>query len=160
MDINLALSQKFSLVSSILEVRCFTVVYVGTNPPILCSNKLLFLIYSISSGDSDLIGVEENPEFSPYDRSGIANDGFTPESAEARRVSVNPMFAAGLSQLSASALLEKPTASISANPLAEMQYKDGNYSDSDGGDYGEIAKDPNRNFTFYGKMDSIPTTQL
>ena len=34
MDVNLAVSQNFSLVSFILEVRCFTVVYVGTNPPV------------------------------------------------------------------------------------------------------------------------------
>jgi hypothetical protein len=38
-----------------------------------------------------LIGVEENPEFSPYGRSGLENDGFTPE-FDTRRVSVNPMF--------------------------------------------------------------------
>lgn len=116
---------------------------------------------SVSSGDSDLIGVEENPEFSTFGNSGIANDGFIPESAEGRRVSVNPMFAAGLSQLSASALQKNATVNKSVNPLAaEMQYKDSYDSENDSGRSSEIVAGQNNNFTFYGRMDSIPTTEL
>jgi len=107
-----------------------------------------------------LIGVEENPEFSPYSNSGVANDGFTPESAEGRRMSVNPMFATGVRQLSASALQENPTIGRSVNPLAEMQYRDGYDSENGSRRSSEIVAGQNNNFTFYGRMDSVPTTQL
>jgi hypothetical protein len=115
---------------------------------------------SVSSGDSDLIGVEENPEFSPFAKSGVANDGFTPEFAEGRHVSVNPMFPTGLSQLSASALQEKATDSRSVNPLAEMQYKGDSDSENDSRRSSENVAGQNNNFTFYGRTDSVPTTQL
>jgi len=116
---------------------------------------------SISSGDSDLIGVEDNPDFSPFGKNGIANDGFTPESMEKRRVSLNPMLAAGLSQqLSASALQENATVSKSVNPLADMQYKDGYDSENSSRRSSDSAPGQNRNFTFYGRMDSTPTTEL
>lgn len=115
---------------------------------------------SLSSGDSDLIGVEENPEFSPNGRSGLANEGFTPESMAGRRVSLNPMFAAGLTQLSTAALQEKSTVGRSVNPLADMQNNDAYHSENDSRRSSEIVADHNPNFTFYGRMDSIPTTEL
>jgi len=104
-----------------------------------------------------LIGVEENPEFSPYGNSGVANDGFTHESATDRRASVNPMFAAGLSQLSATALQEKATVGKSVNPLADKQNNDAYDSETDSRRSSENVADQNSNFTFYGRM---PKTQL
>lgn len=159
LDVNVKLSQKVPLVTSILDVRCFTVGYVGTNPPILCSRNLLFYIHSLSSGDSDLIGVEENPEFSPYGNSGLTNDGFTPASATERRVSVNPMFAAGLSQLSAAALQQKVAAGKSLNPLADKRTNDDYDSENDSRRSSENFANQNNNFTF-NRMDSVPTTEL
>jgi len=115
---------------------------------------------SVSSGDSDLIGVEDNPEFSPNGRSGLANEGFTPESTAGRRVSLNPMFAAGLTQLPTAALQEKSTVGRSVNPLADMQNNDPYLAENDSRLSSEIVGDHNPNFTFYGRMDSIPTTEL
>jgi hypothetical protein len=106
-----------------------------------------------------LIGVEENPEFSPHGRSGLANDGFTPE-FDTRRMSVNPMFAPDLNPLSAAELQENTTFGRSVNPLADMQNEGGYYFENDKGPSSEIAAGQNNNFTFYGKMDSIPTTEL
>jgi hypothetical protein len=107
-----------------------------------------------------LIGVEENPEFSPNGKSGLANEGFTPESTAGRRVSLNPMFAAGLTQLPTAALQEKSTVGRSVNPMADLQYDDVYHSEKDSKLYSEIVEDHNPNFTFYGRMDSIPTTEL
>jgi hypothetical protein len=107
-----------------------------------------------------LIGVEENPEFSPYGNSGVANDGFTHEPATDRRMSVNPMFAAGLSQLSAVAPQGKATVGRSVNPLADMQNNDAYDSGTDSRRASENVADKNSNFTFSGRMDSMPTTEL
>jgi len=107
-----------------------------------------------------LIGVEENPEFSPNGRNGLANESFTPESTAGRRVSLNPMFAAGLTQLPTAALQEKSTVGRSVNPLADMQNNDAYHSENDSRRSSEIVADRNPNFTFYGRMDSIPTTEL
>jgi hypothetical protein len=110
-----------------------------------------------------LIGVEENPEFSPHGRSGLANNGFTPDSTTGPRVSVNPMFAPSapsLNQLSAAALQEKSTVGRSVNPLADMQNNDRYDSESDSRRSSESVGHQNSNFTFYGRMDSIPTTEL
>jgi hypothetical protein len=107
-----------------------------------------------------LIGVEENPEFSPNGRSGIANDSFTPDLTAGRRVSLNPMFAAGLTQLSTDALQEKSTVGRSVNPLADIQNNDAYHSENDSRRPNEIVAEHNPNFTFYGRMDSIPTTEL
>jgi hypothetical protein len=95
-----------------------------------------------------LIGVEENPEFSPYGNSGLTNDGFTPDVATGTRASVNPMFASGLNQLSAAALQEKSTVGRSVNPLADMENSDAYDSEDDSRRSSEIGADQNSNFTF------------
>jgi len=115
---------------------------------------------SVSSGDSDLIGVEENPEFSPYGNSGLTNDGFTSDFAAGRRVSVNPMFASGLNPLSTAALQENATFGRSVNPLADSQINDSHYSNNDSGRSSDIVANQNTNFIFHGRMDPIPTTEL
>jgi hypothetical protein len=106
-----------------------------------------------------LIGVEENPEFSPNGRSGLANDGFAPELAT-RRGSVNPMFASGVNPLSAAALQGNTTVGRSVNPLADMQNYDSDDSENDSRRSSEVVAGQNNNITFSGKLDSIPTTQL
>lgn len=119
---------------------------------------------SLSSGDSDLIGVEENPEFSPYGNSGFANNGFTPELESGRRVSVNPMLASGLNPLSAAALQDvtaaNKTTNKGVNPMAGMFNSNGHDSDNDSRSSSENVKGQNSNFSFFGRMDSIPTTEL
>ena len=107
-----------------------------------------------------MIGVEENPEFSPYGNSGLTNDGFTSDFATGRRVSVNPMFASGLNPFSAAALQENATFGRSVNPLADSQINDRYYADNDSGRPSDIVANQNKNFTFHGRMDPIPTTEL
>jgi hypothetical protein len=107
-----------------------------------------------------LIGVEDNPEFNSHGNSGLTNDGFTPEFATERRVSVNPMFASGLNHLSAAALQENATVGRSVNPLADVHNNDGFHSDNDSRRSSEFVADQNSNFSFYGRMGPTPTTQL
>jgi hypothetical protein len=127
----------------------------------------IYSFYSISSGDSDLIGVEENPEFRQHGRSGLGNDGFTSDLATDRRMSINPMVASGLNQVSAAALQENPTVGRSMNPLAGTQnpygydsFDDDDDAANDSRRSSEIGAYQNNNFTFNGRMDSTPTTEL
>ena len=104
--------------------------------------------------------MEDNPEFSQYGKSGLTNDGFTPEFATAPRMSINPMLASGLNPLSAAALQESPAVGGSVNPLAGMQNSDlyDSENDSRRDSYNDVGQ--NNNFTFFGRMDSTPTTEL
>ena len=70
------------------------------------------------------------------------------------------MFAAGLSQLSAAELQESATGGRSAKRKADMQNNEDYDSDDDSRRSSEIVAGQNSNFTFYGKMDSVPTTEL
>lgn len=111
-----------------------------------------------------MIGVEENPEFSPYGKSGFPNDGFTPELETGRRVSVNPMLASGLNPLSAAALKEamdgNPAISKSMNPLAGKFNSNVYDSDNDSRRSSENGVGQNSNFSFFGRIDNTPTTEL
>lgn len=111
-----------------------------------------------------MIGVEENPEFNPYGKSGLSNDGFTPDFETGRRVSINPMLASGLNPLSAAslqdAMAEKTTVNKSVNPMAGMFNSDGYDSDKDSIRSSENVMGQKSNFTFFGRMDSIPITEL
>lgn len=133
---------------------------------VLVSNKSLLHIFSQSSEDSDLIGVEENPEFSPYSRNGKSNDGFTPDFETGRRASINPVLANGygpkvsFNPLSVAALPGVTAKSQTVNPMAA------GIEDDDFG-YENVSRrssinsvEKNKNFTFLRRMDSAPTTEL
>jgi hypothetical protein len=123
----------------------------------------LLYISSQSSGDSDLIGIEENPEFSPYARNAFPNNGFTPEMGTGMQGNVNAMVASGfdrrasINPLSAAALQDAMGGTTksrqSVNPLA------GTFN-GDGSDYGNDSRrssdnfEHNSNFTFLRRSDS------
>jgi hypothetical protein len=117
-----------------------------------------------------LIGIEENPEFSPYARAGVPNNGFTPgiesgvqasvsvvvASGFERRGSINPLSAAALQGIAAGNTARRQ----SVNPMAaavngaESDYEDDSRRSSDS------SARHNSNFTFFKRSDSTPTTEL
>jgi hypothetical protein len=131
----------------------------------LFKTSLLYFC-SQSSGDSDLIGIEENPEFSPYARNGLSNGGFSPEMGAGLQANVNVTVASAferrgsLNPLSAAALQGANTTSRqSVNPLAGTFSGDGSDYDNDS----RISSDSNiqnGNFTFFRRADSEQATDL
>jgi hypothetical protein len=148
----------------------------GHNPedhilvPFPVFNTSLLYIFSQSSGDSDLIGIEDNPEFSPYARSGIQNGGFTPEMGSGIQASVNVKVATGferrasINPLSAGALQDaiagNTTRSQSVNPMAGTFNGDESDYENDSTKSGDNSMQQNNNFTFFQRSDSAQTTEL
>jgi hypothetical protein len=128
---------------------------------VLVSNKSLLHIFSQSSGDSDLIGVEENPEFSPYSRNGKSNDGFTPDFEIGRRASINPVLANGYGpKVSVNPLSAAALHGITANPMASG-IEDDDFGYENGSRRSSInSVEKNKNFTLLRRMDSAPSTEL
>ncbi|XP_021930459.1 protocadherin Fat 4-like isoform X2 [Zootermopsis nevadensis] len=118
---------------------------------------------SQSSGDSDLIGIEENPEFSPYARNGVSNDGFTPDLEAVRRESVNPVLANGygrrvsVNPLSAAAMSRSQSV---VNPMAGGFKAEDSDFEKDSRRSSDNDMEGNTNFTFLQKMDSTQITEL
>ncbi|PNF25389.1 hypothetical protein B7P43_G09776 [Cryptotermes secundus] len=129
-----------------------------------------FDVMSQSSGDSDLIGIEENPEFSPYARNGVQNGGFTPEMGSGIQASVNVTVATGferrasINPLSAGALQDAIAGNTmrkqSVNPMAVTF--NGNDSDyeNDSRRSSDKSMQYNNNFTFFQRSDSAQATEL
>ncbi|XP_069668752.1 cadherin-AgCad1-like [Periplaneta americana] len=128
---------------------------------------------SESSGDSDLIGIEENPEFSQNTKSGIPNGSYLPDLEEGRRASINPMVVAGYERrvsfnpLSGSALqsdvaVEDSPRRTSVNPLAASTsyFNSNDYDSDDNSKKSDVTAEQNSNFSFVQRPDSTPTTEL
>jgi hypothetical protein len=137
--------------------------------PLTAFNTSLLYICSQSSGDSDLIGIEDNPEFRPYGRNGVANSSFTPELGSGMQAYVNVMVTSGLdpessiNPLSAAtvqnALTTSTTRRQSVNPLAGTF----NGENSDYEDLSRRLSDNsihNSNFTYVRRSDSEQATEL
>lgn len=129
-------------------------------------NTSLLYICSQSSGDSDLIGIEENPEFSPYARNGLSNGGFSPEMGAGPQANVNVMAASGferrasLNPLSAAALHGTNSSRQSVNPLAATFSGDGSDYENDSRISSDSNIQRNGNFSFFRRSDSAQTTEL
>jgi hypothetical protein len=117
-----------------------------------------------------LIGIEENPEFSPYARNGVQNGGFTPGMGSGIQASVNVTVATGferrasINPLSAGALQDaiagNTTRRQSVNPLAGTFNGDGSDYENDSRRCSDNNMQHNNNFTFFQRSDSAQTTEL
>lgn len=129
-----------------------------------------FDVASQSSGDSDLIGIEENPEFSPYARNGLQNGGFTPEMGSGIQASVNVAITPGferrasINPLSAGALQDAIAGNTarrqSVNPMAGTFNGDDSDYENHSRRSSEDSVQHNNNFTFFQRSDSAQTTEL